>query len=81
METTLNIDETIFKALEHEAERRGLSVSVLVEEAVRGMLDRPAGQAKGEELPPPLSYNMGKFTVDVADTDQFYNLTGSAYTP
>ncbi len=70
MKTTLNIDDTVMADLKREAARRGVTMSWLVESALRQLLDaRPAAKK-----PPPLpTFNCGRELVDIANRDALYD--------
>lgn len=71
MKTTLNIDDTVMIRLKQEAARRGVTMSWLVESALRSLLDaRPAAK----ELPPLPTFQGGPFLVDVADRRALYDV-------
>lgn len=70
MKTTLILDDMLHKRLRQAAARRGMTMSELVEGAVRRMLDevdRPTA-----EMSPLPSFDGGKLLVDVADRDALY---------
>ncbi len=73
METILDIDATLIRALREEAARRGCSVSELVEATLRGHL-APAPEA--DSLPPLPVFSSGGATVDVADREALYRVMG-----
>lgn len=69
MKTTLNIEDSVMKALKEEAARRRCTMSELVETALRQLLgarERPA------KLPPLPTFRSGGALVDVADRDALY---------
>jgi hypothetical protein len=71
MKTTLNIDDTVMTRLKQEAARRGVTMSWLVESALRALLDaRPAAK----DLPPLPTFNGGQFLVDVSDRRALYDV-------
>jgi hypothetical protein len=72
MRTTLNIDDGLMSAAKREAAERGVTLTSVVEDALRAELTRPRGRAAFRlDLPvvrggrPPL--------VDVADRDALYD--------
>lgn len=70
MKTTLVLDDTLHERLRQAAARRRMTMSELVEGAVRRMLDeaeRPL--AKPSPLP---TFDGGRLLVDVADRDALY---------
>ena len=72
MKTTLVIDDTVMKRLREESAKRGVTMSALVEEGLRRILDDP------EPTPAPLSplphWDSRGARVDVADRDALYAL-------
>lgn len=73
MRTTLNISDDLYQAVKIEAARRGDTVTSLVEESLRRLLDRPGELAR---VPFPVSSRSGgvKPGVDLSDPDQMYDL-------
>jgi hypothetical protein len=66
MKTTLNISDSVMKELKQEAARQGCTMSVLVERALRVLVqERPPVR----RLPPLPEFDMGEARVDVADRD------------
>jgi hypothetical protein len=70
MKTTLVVNDTIMKRLKAEAARQGLTISELVESALRRLLETP--RPKQIKLPPLPSYNLGDALVDIADREALY---------
>lgn len=70
MKTTLVVNDTIMKRLKAEAARQGVTISELVESALRQLLDRPL--AKQVPLPPLPSHDLGGTLVDIADREALY---------
>jgi hypothetical protein len=73
MKTTLNIDDTVMVRLKQEAARRGVTMSWLVESALRSLLAKPA---KVKDLPPLPTFNAGRPLVDIANRDALYDAMG-----
>jgi hypothetical protein len=72
MKTTLEIDEQVMRALKAKAARDGTTMSELVEQALRAMLDdRPARRTA---LPPLPVWDGGGLRVDVEDRERMYEL-------
>ena len=69
MKTTLNIDDTIMARLRAEAARSGRTMSELVEQALRQLLERKKPAIVSEPLP---VFESGGALVDVADRDALY---------
>lgn len=70
MKTTLVLDDSVAARLRREAQRRGTTMSRLVEDALRRYLDtRPVPVP----LPPLPVYDMGRPLVDIADRDALYD--------
>ena len=73
MKTTLVLNDTLAAQLKREAQRRGRTMSELVEEALR-LLFCPAKIAEETELPPLPTHDFGHEFVDVADRDLLYDV-------
>jgi hypothetical protein len=72
MKTTLEIDEQVMRALKAKAAREGTTMSELVEQALRAMLEERA--PRRPKLPPLPSWDGGGLTVDVSDREKLYEL-------
>lgn len=70
MRTHLKIDAALMGRLEQEAARRGCSVSDLVENALRSLLD--ASDMSSPSLSPLPTFNSGGALVDISDRDALY---------
>lgn len=70
MKTTLVVSDIIMKRLKAEAARQGLTISDLVESALRQLLDTP--HPKQMKLPPLPSHHLGGALVDIADREALY---------
>jgi hypothetical protein len=66
MKTTLVLPDQVVARLKREASRRGLTMSELVEAALRLLLDRAPEAAPLPDLP---TFHGGELLVDVADRD------------
>lgn len=71
MKTTLNIDDTVMIRLKQEAARRGVTMSWLVETALRSLLDKPATV---KDLPPLPVFSMGRPLVDIANREVIHDV-------
>lgn len=73
MRTTLVIDDRVMKRIKEEAARRGITISKLVEGALRAHLDGPdrGGDSPGGPLRLP-TLDLGAPLVDVSDRDALY---------
>jgi len=71
MKTTLNIDDTVMVRLKEEAARRGVTMSWLVESALRTLLD---AKPVAKELRPLPVFNCGPFLVDISDRRALYDV-------
>ncbi len=71
MKTTLNISDSVMRALKREAAKQGKTMSELVEAALRALLADPP---KNEELPPLPAFNSGGARVNVANRDALYDV-------
>lgn len=70
MKTTLNIDGPVMLAIKQEAARRGITMSALIEEALRKEL-RSASLPVATLAPLP-TFDSGGALVDVADREALY---------
>jgi hypothetical protein len=69
--TTLSIDPALMREVKAEAARRGITMSELVESALRELLEQHAEPCE----PPPLpGWHLGPFRVNVADPEELYEL-------
>ena len=71
MKTTLVIPDTLMNRLKREAARRGTTMSALVEEALRRLLDDAPPPA---ELAPLPGFAGGRLRVDVSSRDALYDV-------
>jgi hypothetical protein len=71
MKTTLVLDDSVASRLRREAERRGTTMSRLVEDALRRFF---AERPKAAPLPPLPSFDGGRLRVDVSDRDALYRV-------
>jgi hypothetical protein len=69
MKTTLNIEDSVLRALKQEAARRRCTMSALVETALRQLL---AARERSSKLPPLPTFQSGGAFVDIADRDALY---------
>ena len=70
MKTTLMIDDDVMRRLKEEAARRQTTISALVGDALRSLLD-----TRDEErsvLPPLPTHDLGAARVDIADREALY---------
>jgi hypothetical protein len=70
MKTTIILPDPVAGRLKHEAARRGVTMSVLVEEALRRLLDQPTAEPAAL---PDLPRWDGGLRVDVADRQALYD--------
>jgi plasmid stability protein len=73
MKTTLNIDEATMRRLKVEAAARGVTMSALVEAALRRLLDEKEATV---ELPALPHWQTGGLLVDVSSRDALYAAMG-----
>jgi len=59
MQTTLRIDDELYRRAKAEAAEQGMSMTKLVEEAIREHLDRPAPSPRRRRLRLPVSSATG----------------------
>lgn len=71
MKTTLNIDDSVMERLKAEAARRGTTMSALVEEGLRRILEEPRGDAMERSWDPP-TWQGGQLRVDISNRDVLY---------
>ena len=69
MKTTLVIDDSVMTRLKREAVRQGRTISDLVEEALRLLLQTPKERPP---LPPLPSFKSGGYLVEIADRESLY---------
>ena len=72
VKTTLNISEPVMKRLKSESVRQGVTMSELVERALRLLLQ--ANRAPRAKLPPLPVWNSGGALVNVANRDALYDV-------
>ena len=74
MKTTLIIDDSVMLRLKQESVRRGKTISLLVESALRMLLGRldEGDSPRSQEMPPLPSFHGGRPLVDLADRDALY---------
>lgn len=73
MKTTLNIGDVTMRELKREAARRRQTMSELVEEALRTIVEpRPSAVT----LPPLPAFGSGGLRVNVANRDALYDVMG-----
>lgn len=65
MKTTLSLDESVMRRLKEQAAREGRTMSELVDEALRTLLD--GRRSKPKRLRPLPRHDMGRELVDVTD--------------
>ena len=79
MKTTLDIDDSLMQALREEAERRGTTMSALVEAGLRRILFvDPAAETSSDPLPPLPTRPGGELLVDVSNRDELYEAMDEA---
>lgn len=59
MQTTLRIEDELYRRAKAEAAAQGMSLTKLVEEAIRELLDRPAPSPRRRRLRLPVSSATG----------------------
>jgi Arc/MetJ family transcription regulator len=69
MKTTLNIDDNVMAELKREAARQGVTMSEMVESALRLLL---RSQRKQQKMTPLPTFHSGGALVDIADRDDLY---------
>ena len=72
MKATFNIDDDLLRELRAAAARKGVTVSALVESALRNLLASMARPKPSGKLKPLPSWKVGADLVDVADRDALY---------
>ena len=73
MKTTLEIDDGLARQLREEASRRDTTVSALVEEGLRHILE-PSLPAEQEDLLLLPTWDSGGALVDVANREELYEV-------
>ncbi|MDX2224832.1 MAG: ribbon-helix-helix protein, CopG family [Rhodospirillaceae bacterium] len=71
MKTTLNIDDAVMARLRREAARRDVTMSELVETALRSLLQ---SRPEPVSLPPLPTFDCGAEQVDIANRDALYDV-------
>ena len=71
MKTTLNINDAVMRELKREAAKRGCTMGVLVESALRLFLK--ASKKPPAELPPLPTFNGGRELVDFSNREAMYD--------
>jgi len=71
MKTTLNIDDTVMRALKREAMRQGKTMGELVEAALRTLLLHKPDKT---ELPPLPEFHAGGAQINIANRDMLYDV-------
>lgn len=82
MEATFDINQETLEVLRLEAERNGMSMSALVEEALQmalpqGLLNRPKTEPPHEDARkplPPLPTWRAEFLVDISNREELYRV-------
>jgi hypothetical protein len=73
MKTTLNLSDRVMRRVKEEVARRGMTISALIEAAVRRYLEDEPGPV---DLPPLPRFASGGAALDVADRDELYEAMG-----
>lgn len=69
MKTTLSLPDPLMRQLKEEAARQRVTMSTLVEAALRGLLTAPETWSPSQPLPPLPSWDSGGAWVDVSDRE------------
>ena len=69
MKTTLNIDDRVMARIKAAAANRDVTMSYLVESALRRFLEEPSPASPIKPLP---VFDGGGFLVDISDRDALY---------
>jgi hypothetical protein len=72
MKTTLVIPDPVMRRLKQQAAKEGLTISEMVEAAIRLFLDAPKPDPK--DLPPLPTFHGGAPMVDIADRNALYEI-------
>ena len=75
MRTTLNIDDQLLKLAKHQAVEQGISLSVVIENALRQSLLKPSVEGKavrlvtanGSGVKPGVDLDSGRSLLDIMD--------------
>jgi hypothetical protein len=70
MQTTLRIDDELYRRAKTEAVKQGMSLTKLIEEAIRGLLDRPAPSPRRRRLHLPVSSANGGLAEGFASLEE-----------
>ncbi len=71
-EATLNINDALMRRLREEAARRQTTLSELVEEGLRRVLEEPTSTDGPPALAPLPTWRGGRHLVDISDRDALY---------
>lgn len=71
MRVTFSIDDQVMRRVKAEAARRKVTISELVEAALRQMLEAPVRESG--ELPPLPTFDGGRSLVDISDREALYD--------
>jgi hypothetical protein len=70
MQTTLRIDDELYRRAKTEAVKQGMSLTKLIEEAVRNLLDHPAPSPRRRRLRLPVSSASGGLVEGFASLEE-----------
>jgi hypothetical protein len=70
MQTTLRLDDDLYRRAKAAAAEQGMSLTRLVEEAVRALLDRPAAGQRRKRVRLPVSSVAGGLAPGVSDLQE-----------
>ena len=70
MQTTLRLDDELYRRAKAEAAEQGMSLTRLVEEAIRERLDRPAPSSRRRRLRLPVSTATGGLAPDFSNLQE-----------
>jgi predicted transcriptional regulator len=70
MQTTLRLDDELYRRAKTKAAEQGMSLTKLVEEAIRERLDRPAPSKRRRRLRLPVSTATGGLVPGFSDLEE-----------
>ncbi len=71
--TTLTIDQQLMRRVKERAAREGVTMSALVEQALRRELNEANGKPKRQKLVKIRQFDMGPFPVDISDRNALHD--------
>ena len=73
MRTTLNLDDALIRAAKRQAVERGVTLTKVIEDALRAELTPPASGREAFRLDLPVGHGRRPPAVDIADREALYD--------